>query len=362
MPCARLTLRERDVLPGVHRVTRAHVDGRVTAYWYAWRGGPRILRVTARSDAECGRLIAAQLSTAVAEYQRLVQPRAADHVLSGLIQRYLESGDYARLAPRTKRDRRQHLDFVRMHHGEMPLKVLDASGVRRKLIAWRDQFQSTPKTADERLGALAYVLGWAAKRGDIDRNPLEDWPRLYRANRADIIWRDEDLAKLFGHSDNEFRRAVQLAASTGLRLGDLVRLSWTDVGVRAITLTTAKSGHRRVVTIPITPKVRAVLDEIGAKDEGPVLLHSRGNAWTKEGLQTAMQRAKDKAGIANLRFHDLRGTAATHFVQAGLALSDVATVMGWTPNKVEGIARRYVTSEAVADGMLQRMRSQETPA
>lgn len=349
-------MRERDVLPGVHRVRRQAKNGRVSAYWYAWRGGPRILRVTGRSDVECQRLIAAQFATAIAEYDRLVRPKAAEHLLSGLIQRYLESADYARLAPRTKSDRRKHLDFVRAHHGEMPLKVLSASGVRRQLIAWRDQFQSTPKTADERLGALAYVLGWAAKRGDIDRNPLEDWPRLYKANRADIIWREGDLAQLFEHADASLRRAVLLAARSGLRVGDLIRLTWADVGVNAVTMTTAKSSHRRVVTIPITPSLRTVLDEIGHRKEGAVLLHSKGKPWTVHGLQTAMQRAKIEAGIKGLRFHDLRGTAATHFVEAGLTLSDVATIMGWTPTKVEGIARRYVTAEAVATGMLERLR------
>jgi len=331
--------------------------GRVAEYWYAWRGGPRILCVKARSDAELVRLVEANAAAAVTAFQQLVTPAAAEAHLSGLIQKYLESAEYARLAPRTKRDLRRHLDVARGDLGEMPLKALEAQRARQVLIGWRDKFQSVPKTADDRLGALALVIGWAKKRGDIAAHPLEKWPRLYRVDRADVVWTKPDLIKLLNRAEPDFRRAVLMAAFTGLRLGDLVRLSWADVGQDAITLATAKSRGRRVVVIPITPKLRAVLNQIGRKDLGAVLTHSKGKPWTAEGLQTAMHRLKHRAGITGLRFHDLRGTAATHFIRAGLPMVDVATIMGWTPNKVEGIARRYVTAESVAAGMLERLRA-----
>lgn len=350
-------LRTRNMLPGVHRVRVRLAGGRVAAYWYAWRGGPRILAVTARSDAELTRLVELAAADAVTTFKQLVRPAAADNHLSGLVQRYLESAEYGRLAPRTKTDLRKHLDVVRTDLGDMPLKLLEAPSVRKVFIDWRDKFKTTPKTADDRLAALALVIGWAKRRGEVERHPLEQWPRLYRVNRADVIWTKPDLIRLLKGADAEFRRAVLLAAFTGLRIGDLVRLSWADVGEDAITLLPAKSRGRRVVVVPITPKLRAVLNQIGRKDVGAVLTHSKGKPWTREGLQTAMHRGKVRAGIEGLRFHDLRGTAATQLVRAGLPTADVATVMGWTPNKVEGIARRYVTAEAVAAGMLERLTS-----
>lgn len=348
-------LRTRHMLPGVHRV-RAQLASGAAEYWYAWRGGPRILSVKARSDAELARLVELAAPAAVVEYQRLVRPAAAENYLSGLVQRYLESAEYERLATRTKRDLRRHLDVVRADLGTMPLKALEAPRARQALIAWRDKFKSTPKTADDRLGALALIIGWAKKRGELAVHPLEQWPRLYRVDRAEVVWTKPDLIALLKGAEPEFRWAVLLAAFSGLRLGDLVRLTWADVGTDAIMLGTSKSRGRRVAVVPVTPKLRAVLKQIGRKDLGAVLTHSRGKPWTAEGLQTAMHRAKARAGIQGLRFHDLRGTAATHFVRAGLSMLDVATIMGWTPNKVEGIARRYVTGEAVAAGMLKRLR------
>ena len=62
------------------------------------------------------------------------------------------------------------------------------------------------------------------------------------------------------------------------------------------------------------------------------------------------------SGIRQLRFHDLRGTAATNFIRAGLDLHDVATVLGWSKSKVEQIAARYVTGEEIGLAMVEKLR------
>ena len=51
--------------------------------------------------------------------------------------------------------------------------------------------------------------------------------------------------------------AVDLAAHTGLRLGDLVRLSWSHVGEDAIVIRTGKSKQRREAIIPLYDESRA---------------------------------------------------------------------------------------------------------
>lgn len=336
--------------------------GGVAEYWYAWRGGPRILAVKAKTPADLARLVDADAAAAIVKFKTLVSPPSTDKFVSGLVAKYLDSAEYKRLSERTRADLSKHLGFVREGVGSLPLEGLRADGVRRALLDWRDTFKAHPRTADNRLGALALVLGWAKKRGDIPVNPLEKWPRLYSVNRAEIIWTKPDLIKLLKGADPDFRRAVLLAAFTGLRLADLVRLTWADVGKDAITLSTRKSGGKRVVVIPITAKTRAVLKQIGRKDVGAVLTHSRGEPWTGWGIQTAMQRRKTAMAIKGLRFHDLRGTAATHFIRDGLPPADVASIMGWAPTKIETIAKRYVTGEALAAGMLERLRKNKRGA
>lgn len=350
------SLRIRSALPGVHRV-RASISGnRVAEYWYAWRGGPRILAVHAKSDADLAIRVATAFPEAASSYKALVRPKPDKQFLAGLIGLYLDSGEYRRLSERTRRDIRYHLDTVRRDLGEMETKALEAPRARGALISWRSRYQDTPKTADNRLEVLSKVTRWAYDRGELASNPLSSWPRLYRVDRADIVWTQGDLATLFKGQPRPFRLAILLATLSGLRLGDLVRLTWKDVGTHAITLATNKSRGRTVVTIPITPRLHALLQVIGRKDVGVVLTHSHGLPWSTAGLQTAMQRAKrGKPTIKHLRHHDLRGTGATWLVRSGLPLSDVAIILGWKPERVSNIARRYVTSEAVAKGMLTRL-------
>lgn len=349
------------MLPGVHRVRVSIASGRAE-YWYAWRGGPRILSVKARSDAELDALLPGHIAAAAEGYRLAVKPPAPKNLLDSLITAYLASPDFAGLADRTKADAQRYLVKVREKWAELPLEALKAEGMRKAILDWRDSYGATPKTADAYMDALGRVLSWAKKRGDINVNPIEKAPRIYSANRAEAIWGKPQLVPLLKGQPADFRRAVLLAAFTGLRLGDLVELTWAEVGEKAITVATNKSNGATIVTIPITEKARAILKQIGRKDLGVVLTHSRGKPWTEWGLQTAMQRAKRAAGIKGLRFHDLRGTAATHLIRAGMEPADVALVMGWETKRVMNIARRYVTSEAVAAGMLERLRKNKSGA
>ena len=92
--------------------------------------------------------------------------------------------------------------------------------------------------------------------GKIASNPCEGIKQLYSANRSEIIWTEADIAQLKKTCSAEIAHAVDLAAHTGLRLGDLLRLSWSHVGEDAITITTGKSKHRRTAIIPLYDDLR----------------------------------------------------------------------------------------------------------
>lgn len=357
------------MLPGVHRVRSQKPDGTFVEYWYAWRrGGPRILKVTAPNERALDRRLAEATPDALKRYEAVRRPGADKRFLFGLITKYLESPTFKVAGERTRRDRRKLLDRVRGEIGKMEVRALEAKGARAVLIRWRDTHERTPKTADDLLGALSTVLQWATDRGEIAANPVKDFPRIYRANRADVMWTPEDLQALLVHCAPELEHAVRLAALSGLRLGDLIKLPWASVGRHAIVWNTGKSRGRRTVVIPVYPELQALLSEIPRGESPTVLNSARKRAWTEPGLESAMRRAKLDAtaaggsSIQHLRFHDLRGTAATNFVRAGLDLHEVATVLGWSKTKVEQIAARYVTAEEIGLAMVEKLRrnAQET--
>lgn len=365
------------MLPGVHRVrTRAKTS--VTEYWYAWRGGPQILRVKGRSDAEVDRLVAEKAAEAVRAYTTRDQ---GDRVtLHGLITRYLLALDDMPGAPRTKRDLRNYLDKVRDDLGPLEIKALEAKGARKLLIDWRDRYKATPKAADERMGALSKVIRWALDRGEVAVNPIDGVEGLYDPpDRSELIWEPHHLDALLKDADRDFADFVDTACHTGLRLGDLRTVPLNAIGPDAIVFQTGKSNRRRTVVVPITDELRDILSRIVARHAGKattLLTSSRGRPWSEAGLETALGRHKRRAleraqaqlgegaksGIEHLRIHDMRGTAATNFIRAGLTDDDIATILGWKREQVSEIRRRYVSGQEIGLAIVRRMKENKARA
>ena len=97
---------------------------------------------------------------------------------------------------------------------------------------WRNQWADKPRTADYGMQVLSRVLSYAVDPlGKIAGNPCEGIKQLYSGDRSEIIWTDADIAQLKKARSKarsamlrEIAHAVDLAAHTGLRLGDLLRL------------------------------------------------------------------------------------------------------------------------------------------
>ena len=110
-------------------------------------------------------------------------------------------------------------------------------------------------------------------------------------------------------------------------------------------ITTSKSNHKRQAIIPLYDELRDVLARI-PKRSTTVLTNSLGRPWTTGGFGASFHRAKIAAGIGDLHFHDLRGTAATRFYVAGLPERVIAEIIGWQEESVAKIVHRYVDRTA----------------
>jgi integrase len=192
--------------------------------------------------------------------------------------------------------------------------------------------------------------------GSIAGNPCDGIKRLYSSDRAEVIWTDADIAVLKKTCAVEIAHAVDLDSHTGLRLGDLLRLSWSHVGEDVITLASGKSRGRREAVIPLYDDLREILARI-PKRSTTVLTNSKGRPWTPDGFGSSFNRAKIDAGMndRNLHFHDLRGTAATRFYIAGLSIRVIAEILAWSEDQVERIIRRYVARGAATKDAIRQL-------
>jgi integrase len=114
---------------------------------------------------------------------------------------------------------------------------------------------------------------------------------------------------------------ITLAIETGMRRGELLSLRWQDIDRKARTLNIlkTKNGHPR--TIPLTPKALKTLSGISKTTER--VFHVSPNA-----VRLAWERLRIRAGVEDLRLHDLRHEAVSRFFEYGLTVPEVALISG----------------------------------
>jgi integrase len=328
------------------------VKAKGRTYWYAWRGGPRL-------HGEPGSPQFMASYNEALENRRLPDPRR----FRSLVTLYRASQDYHSLAVSTRRQWARWLDLIAEYFGGLQIAQFDRPEKIRPVIRrWRNQWAEKPRTADYAIQVLSRVLSYAVDPlGKLSANSCEGIKRLYSSNRSEIIWTEADIARVKRVCTAEIWHAVDLAAHTGLRIGDLLRLSWSHVGADAIVITTGKSKRRREAIIPLYDDLKKVLDRI-PKRATTILTNSRHRPWTTDGFGSSFNKAKAAAGLAdaNLHFHDLRGTAATRFYVAGLQERVIAEIMGWEEEHVARIIRRYVDRHAATKAIIHRLNEPRT--
>jgi integrase len=329
----------------------AKVKAKGREYYYAWRGGPRLRGQPGSPEF-------------IASYNQAIEDHRTPDAsrFRSLVTMYKASGDYRKLADTTKRNWSRWLDRVAEYFGDLRIAQFDRPEKIRPVIRkWRNQWADKPRSADYGMQVLSRVLSHAVELGKIAGNPCEGIKQLYSGDRSEIIWTDADIAKLKTGAPGkpcspDVIHAVELACHAGLRLGDLLRLSWSHVGEDAILFATGKSRGRREAIIPLYDDLRAVLDRI-PKRSTIILTNVRRRPWTANGFGTAFNRAKIAAEIddRDLHFHDLRGTAATKFYIAGPSVRVIAEILAWSEEQVDRIIRRYVVRGAATKAAIRQL-------
>jgi integrase len=312
-------------------------------YNYAWRGGPRLIEAPGSPE------FLRELN------DRLAERKSGDRQkISGLCAMYRANDAWLNLSDKTRTNWAPWLDKIQSHFGSLRIQTFDRPAIRSAIKAWRDRYKATPRSADVGMQVLSRLLSFAAEEGLLTTNAATDIPRLYRNDRSSVIWTDADLRELAKHASPELMWAARLAALTGLRQGDLLRLSWSHVGDNAIEMRTSKTG--RTAEIPLYDALRALLAEI-PKRSTTVLTSTKKRPWGT-GFGASWQDAIKAAGI-DKHFHDLRGTAATRLYRADMSIREIALILAWSEDRVEALIDRYVKKDELLKDRIRRLSKNE---
>ncbi len=261
--------------------------------------------------------------------------------LAALIEGFIGSTDFQGLGERTRADYLKHLQRISARFGSAPLSVFEDRRIRGDLKSWRgDLSKASPRQADMALGVLRRVLAFGFDTGELTQNHATGLGTVYRGDRSDRIWTQDDVRAFLAIAGPEMALALRLALDTGQRQGDLIRLTWTAFDGEAITLRQRK-GRRRVY-IPCTERLCAELRRT-PRCAVTILTGVRGKPWTTDGFRTEWHKVAVRAGIqGRLTFHDLRGTAVTRLAELGCTTAEIAAITGHELQHVDRILEAYL--------------------
>lgn len=192
-----------------------------------------------------------------------------------------------------------------------------------------------PKTINNHLTVLGRCLRSAVEWGRLSAAPRV---ALLRASsrRVDFLSGDECERLIADQADPQLNRMVLTALRTGLRIGELLGLSWTDVDLATGILTVQRSWVRgemsttkshRVRHVPLTRDLREQF-AVARRAQGLVFPTEDGRPRTPSTALLALRRACRRSGIRPAGWHLLRHTFASHLAMKGVSLRIVQQLLG----------------------------------
>lgn len=329
-------------------------------WWYKFQFAGQPIREPSKSESRTVAKKAERSRRRELEesFNRISRPRAAQ-LFQSSAEAWLKTKT-AHLAPRSVIIERANLRHLDRHFGKMLLSDISADDIAHYQGRRLEQ-GAAPKTINLEIGTVRAILRknrlWASIQPDV---------RMLRV-REDVgraISRDEEAALLEACRASRSRSlypAVLIALHTCMRYSELRLLRWGQIDLNSCTVTVGLSktdcGTGRV--LPLNDRAVAILgfwaslfpqresshfvfpaERYGASGNGTTVVYDSDPTRPIGRWKEAWEFAKSRARVS-CRFHDLRHTGCTRMLEAGIPLSVVATVMGWSPSTTVRMARRY---------------------
>lgn len=254
----------------------------------------------------------------------VTRKEAESTTLGELLQRYLEEKVPSMADPVRDGDR---VKFIQ----KRPIALRILSTIRGKDIAAFIKDRASEGVGENTIrldcGLLSRVFNYARRNLGMESlsNPVElvEKPKA-PPGRVRRISKQEMEQLLACASPLSFQAIVRFAVESAMRRSEIASLVWehVDLAQRTAYLPKTKNGEER--TVPLSPTALEILEQAKLGRTGNSVFSMGADAITQ-----AMERARKKAGIENLHFHDLRHEAISRlFEETDLDVMEIKSISG----------------------------------
>ncbi len=261
-------------------------------------------------------------------------PPKAELTVAGLAERYMRAHVAVHCKPSTAGIYWGVLDnHILPELGGLPVGAVG----REHAAALHYRLRGTPRAANVAIKILSkmFRLAEAWDLVPAGRNPCRsvrhykerERERFLTAEEVHLLGRVLDAAEGNGSAWAPAVVAIRLLMLTGCRKSEILTLRWDDVDRTAgeLRLRDAKTGARMV---PLTPTALEVLADIPRVPGNPWVFVGQKPGTRLSSIDQHWQRLRVRAGLDDVRIHDLRHTYASRALALGESLTMIGKLLG----------------------------------
>ena len=329
-------------------------EGRYTAGHNLETGKPIYRNVLGKTQAE----VKEKLKTAIQETQSLDFSKTGQYTVGQWMDVWYENYAKIKVRPSSHQTYKGYIEnHIKPNIGDIPLEkltTLDLQRLYKTLLANGrvDRLESkgqpkglSPKTVRNIHQILSSALKLAQEQRIILTNPAEGCALPKVEHREMKTLPVEQLQSFLREAkDSGVFELYYLELATGLRRGELLGLKWEDIDLEHGDLRVRRQIARingKVVeaplktknayrTLPLAEDTISILNEQKKKvGSSPwVFPSATGGPISPDSVLHMLHRVLKRAGLPEVRFHDLRHTFATLALQNGVDIKTVSGMLG----------------------------------
>jgi site-specific recombinase XerD len=195
----------------------------------------------------------------------------------------------------------------------------------------RENEGSSPASINREIALMSVAFNDAKKWKWITSNPCNDVDRLPEDNERIRYLSSEEVQKLYANLSDWLMPIVTIARHTGLRISNILELSWKDANLFKKVIIVGKTKNGEPLGLPMNQtafNTLIKLEKVRHINSNLVFPGQDGKKQSRHKVSSAFKSACKRAGIKDFHFHDLRHDFGSNLVQSGISIYSVKELMG----------------------------------
>lgn len=235
--------------------------------------------------------------------------------------------------------------------GHLKLSEVKRSHIQKMVHHWKRE-RLAPRTVHSLFQLVKRLFQQAFQKKQIPRDPCQEIALPEKESKKIVPLSLKEQRQLEAAAEHEKNgEAILLGSRLGLRIGEISALKWRNIDFEkkqlhvtetyqrlysgsaktmnktrlAIGSAKTKSSQR---TLPLTNQMCDLLERLRQRNRSEYVFQSKGKPMEPRLLTYYFHKIREKAGLTNIHFHQLRHTFATRLLEVKGTISSISELLG----------------------------------